>query len=74
MLCTGLITALVFHIFRYNLHTEESDVDMFIVYAADTANILGFNQPQQTVKVTTNTSSVSLSGYTNSSVTLWTTT
>ncbi|KAJ8298645.1 hypothetical protein KUTeg_022705, partial [Tegillarca granosa] len=35
---------------RYNLHTEGSDMDMFIVYQADTSQILGFTPPKQTVK------------------------
>ena len=37
--------------FRYNLHTPESDVDMFVVYAADTKDFLGFSPPQHTIKV-----------------------
>ena len=36
---------------RYNCHTKESDMDMFVVYRASTDRLLGFNPPQQTVKV-----------------------
>lgn len=36
---------------RYNLCTPESDTDMFIVYQAKTKDILGFNPPKQTIKV-----------------------
>ncbi|XP_064635683.1 uncharacterized protein LOC135492900 [Lineus longissimus] len=35
---------------RYNLSTPDSDVDMFIVYTADTRDVLGFNPPQTTIK------------------------
>ncbi|CAH1787254.1 unnamed protein product [Owenia fusiformis] len=35
---------------RYNLHTEDSDMDMFVVYAAPAVTVLGFNPPQQTIK------------------------
>ncbi len=37
--------------FRYNLHTSESDIDMFVVYAADTVHMLGLDPPQTTIKV-----------------------
>lgn len=36
---------------RYNLCTPESDTDMFIVYQAKTKDVLGFNPPKQTIKV-----------------------
>ncbi|XP_013409525.1 uncharacterized protein LOC106173084 isoform X1 [Lingula anatina] len=35
---------------RYNLHTAESDTDMFIIYAASAKDVLGFNPPKQTIK------------------------
>ncbi|KAH3894223.1 uncharacterized protein LOC127862472 [Dreissena polymorpha] len=35
---------------RYNLQRPESDLDMFIVYQARTADILGFHPPKQTIK------------------------
>ncbi|XP_071121068.1 uncharacterized protein [Mytilus edulis] len=36
---------------RYNLDTEKSDMDMFVIYQADTKSLLGFDkQPPQTVK------------------------
>ncbi|XP_067655275.1 uncharacterized protein [Haliotis asinina] len=35
---------------RYNLDGPESDIDVFIVYQADTTSILGFNPPKQTIK------------------------
>ncbi|XP_046364851.2 uncharacterized protein LOC124141033 [Haliotis rufescens] len=35
---------------RYNLAGPESDIDVFIVYQADTASLLGFNPPKQTIK------------------------
>ena len=41
-----------FYLHRYNLCTPESDTDMFIVYQAKTKDILGFNPPKQTIKVT----------------------
>ncbi|KAK3602619.1 hypothetical protein CHS0354_034203 [Potamilus streckersoni] len=35
---------------RYNLHKAESDTDMFIVYQANTKDLLGFDPPKHTVK------------------------
>ncbi|KAL5007505.1 hypothetical protein ScPMuIL_016311 [Solemya velum] len=35
---------------RYNLQGEASDVDIFVVYQADTKKLLGFNPPKQTIK------------------------
>ncbi|XP_063401088.1 uncharacterized protein LOC134685336 [Mytilus trossulus] len=36
---------------RYNLDTQKSDMDMFVIYQADTKSLLGFDkQPPQTVK------------------------
>ncbi|VDI12629.1 Hypothetical predicted protein [Mytilus galloprovincialis] len=36
---------------RYNLDTKKSDMDMFVIYQADTKSLLGFDkQPPQTVK------------------------
>lgn len=36
---------------RYNLDTEKSDMDIFVIYQADTKSLLGFDkQPPQTVK------------------------
>lgn len=36
---------------RYNCHTEQSDVDMFVVYQSPTSRFLGFTLPAMTIKV-----------------------
>lgn len=38
---------------RYNLHTADSDLDMYVVYMADTRKLLSFSPPPQTIKVHT---------------------
>lgn len=35
---------------RYNCHTDDSDLDMFVVYQSPTKSLLGFNPPQSTIK------------------------
>ncbi|XP_064602496.1 uncharacterized protein LOC135468271 [Liolophura sinensis] len=35
---------------RYNLHRADSDMDMFIVYQADTKAVLGLEPPKHTIK------------------------
>lgn len=46
-----VLMACVFGSQRYNLNTPNSDVDMFVVYQAPTQQVLGFNPPEQTIKV-----------------------
>ena len=46
-----LVLACAFGSQRYNLHTEHSDMDMFIVYQAPTTKLLGFQPPALTIKV-----------------------
>ena len=46
-----IILACSFGSQRYNLHTADSDLDMYVVYMADTRKLLSFSPPPQTIKV-----------------------
>jgi predicted nucleotidyltransferase len=45
-----IILACSFGSQRYNLHNADSDLDMYVVYMADTRKLLSFNPPPQTIK------------------------
>ncbi|XP_062502897.1 uncharacterized protein LOC134179897 isoform X2 [Corticium candelabrum] len=45
-----VVLACAFGSQRYNLQTLNSDLDMYVVYMADTRNLLSFNSPPRTIK------------------------